>query len=189
MFLGIQNSRCWKTYKSAVTILPWKRNQLWMRWLERLKDGKAPGGDGIPAEVWKYGRANLSNRLHRWIIKVWEEGHTRYISSFCIQQDLCSDPTEQILKPHYPRGGARDTVRLSFKQKHSRHDRLPMTTPGKMHRVYCLCRLYEGIRHRLEDWTMAATEEIWMPLKVHNHVKKSAYRNDGERQEWRGGLR
>ena len=40
-----------------------------------LKDGKAPGGDGIPAEVWKYGGANLSNRLHRWIIKVWEEGH------------------------------------------------------------------------------------------------------------------
>ena len=40
-----------------------------------LKDGKAPGGDGIPTEVWKYGGANLSNRLHRWIIKVWGEGH------------------------------------------------------------------------------------------------------------------
>ena len=25
-----------------------------------LKDGKAPGGDGIPAEVWKHGRDNLS---------------------------------------------------------------------------------------------------------------------------------
>ena len=40
-----------------------------------LKDGKEPGGDGIPAEVWKYGGVNLSNRLHRLIIKVWEEGH------------------------------------------------------------------------------------------------------------------
>ena len=40
-----------------------------------IKDGKAPGGDGIPAEVWKYGGANLSNRLHQWIIKIWEEGH------------------------------------------------------------------------------------------------------------------
>ena len=45
---------------------------------------------------------------------------------------LCSDPTEQTLKPHYPRiSGARDTVWPSFKQKHSRHDLLPMTTPGK----------------------------------------------------------
>ena len=90
----------------------------------------------------------------------------RYISSFCSRQYLCSDPTEQTFK-HYPRGGARDTVRLSFKQNHSRHDLLPTTTPGKMHRagstsVYCV-RLHEGIRHRWEDWTMAATEEIWMP--------------------------
>ena len=56
------------------------RNQLWMRYemvraIKGLKDGKAPGVDGIPAEVWKYVGANLSNRLHRWIIKVWEEGH------------------------------------------------------------------------------------------------------------------
>ena len=43
--------------------------------IKGLKDGKAPGGHGIPAEVWKYGGANLSNRLHRWIIQVWEEGH------------------------------------------------------------------------------------------------------------------
>ena len=27
-----------------------------------------------------------------------------------------------------------------------------------------------------------------MTRKVHNHGRKSAYRNDGERQEWRGGL-
>ena len=67
-------------------------------------------------------------------------------------------------------------------------------TSGKVHRagstsVYCLCRLNEGIWHRWEDWTMVATEEIWMPWKVHNHDRNSAYRNDGERQEWRGGLR
>ena len=67
-----------------------------------------------------------------------------------IMQDLCSDPTEQTLKPHYPSGGARDVVLLSYKPKHSRHDLMPTTTPGKMHRagstsVYCLCRLHEGI--------------------------------------------
>ena len=46
-----------------------------VRAINRLKYGKAPGGDGIPAEVWKYMGAYLSNRLHRWIIKIWEEGH------------------------------------------------------------------------------------------------------------------
>ena len=108
-----------------------------------------------------------------------------YISSFCSRQDLCSDHTEHTVKPHYPRGGARDAVRLSIKPKHSRHDILPTTTPGKVHRagstpVYGLSRLPEGIQHRWEDWTMASAEEIWMPRKVHNHDRKFAYRNDGE---------
>ena len=34
-----------------------------------LKDDKAPGGDGIPAEVWKHGGNNLINRLHQLITK------------------------------------------------------------------------------------------------------------------------
>ena len=41
-----------------------------IRAIKGQNDGKAPGGDGIPAEVWKYGGANLSNRLNRWIIKI-----------------------------------------------------------------------------------------------------------------------
>ena len=36
---------------------------------------------------------------------------------------------------------------------------------------------------------MAAAEEIWMPQKVHNHDRKYACYNDGQRKEWRGGLR
>ena len=47
--------------------------------IKGLKDGKALGEDGILAEVWKYGGANLSNRLHRWIIKIWEEGHVTQV--------------------------------------------------------------------------------------------------------------
>ena len=37
-----------------------------------LKDGKAPVGDGIPAEVWKYGGDNLFSRLHQPITNAWE---------------------------------------------------------------------------------------------------------------------
>ena len=112
-----------------------------VRAIKGIKDGKTPGGDGIPAEVWKYGGTNLSNRLHRWLIKIWEEGHvpqawkdasiviiyknetgqnviTEVYLFFCSRQDLCSDPTEQTLNPYYSRGGARDVVRLSFIPKH-----------------------------------------------------------------------
>ena len=39
-----------------------------------LKDGKAPEGDGIPAEVWKHGGAKLVNRLYQLISNAWEEG-------------------------------------------------------------------------------------------------------------------
>ena len=39
-----------------------------------LKDGKAPGGDGIPAEVWKHGGDNLFSRLHQLITNAWEMG-------------------------------------------------------------------------------------------------------------------
>ena len=130
-----------------------------VRTIKGLKDGKIPGADGIPVEVWKYGGANLSNRLHRWITKTWEECHvpqawkdanivtsykketkqnvviTGYISSFRSRQDLYSDPTEQTLKPHNPRSGSRDAVWLSFEPEDSGHDLLPATTLGKVHRA------------------------------------------------------
>ena len=39
-----------------------------------LKDGKAPGEDGIPAEVWKHGGDNLFSRLHLLITNAWDVG-------------------------------------------------------------------------------------------------------------------
>ena len=39
-----------------------------------LKAGKAPGRDGIPAEVWKNGGDNLFSRLHHIITNAWEVG-------------------------------------------------------------------------------------------------------------------
>ena len=44
------------------------------RAIASLKDGKATGGDGIPAEVWKHGGDNLFSRLHQLITNAWEMG-------------------------------------------------------------------------------------------------------------------
>ena len=37
-----------------------------------LKGGKAPGGYGIPAKVWKHGGDNLFSRLHQLSTNVWK---------------------------------------------------------------------------------------------------------------------
>ena len=42
--------------------------------IARLKDGKAPGEDGIAAEVWKHGGDNLFSRLHQLITNACEVG-------------------------------------------------------------------------------------------------------------------
>ena len=44
------------------------------RAIASLKDGKAPGEDGIPAKVWKHGGDNLFSRLHQLITNAWEMG-------------------------------------------------------------------------------------------------------------------
>ena len=41
-----------------------------------LKDGKAPGEDGIPAEVWKH---NLFSRLHQLFPNAWKVGSVPYV--------------------------------------------------------------------------------------------------------------
>ena len=38
------------------------------------KDGKSPGGDGIPADIWTHGGDNLFSRLHYLILNAWEVG-------------------------------------------------------------------------------------------------------------------
>ena len=62
-----------------------------------------------------------------------------------------SDPTEQTLKPHHPRGGARDEVRLSFESEHSRDDFSVWYNSKKSAWNLCILSLssllHEGIRH------------------------------------------
>ena len=45
-----------------------------VRAIAGLKYGKVPGGDGIPAKVWKHGGDNLFSRLHQLITNAWEVG-------------------------------------------------------------------------------------------------------------------
>ena len=45
------------------------------RAIKGLHYGKSTSWDTISAEVWKHGKINLSNKLHRWITIIWEEGH------------------------------------------------------------------------------------------------------------------
>ena len=40
--------------------------------VSNLKKLKAPGTDGIPAEVWKHGDPTIIKRLHKLIFKIWE---------------------------------------------------------------------------------------------------------------------
>lgn len=41
--------------------------------LERLKDGKAVGGDGVPGKVWKYGGKRLEKCLWKMCNRIWRE--------------------------------------------------------------------------------------------------------------------
>ena len=43
------------------------------------KDGKAPGEDGIPAEIWKHGRDTLFSRLDQLITNAWEVGSVPHV--------------------------------------------------------------------------------------------------------------
>ncbi|KAM9328275.1 uncharacterized protein KZ484_019609 [Pholidichthys leucotaenia] len=40
--------------------------------IKTTQDGKAPGRDGIPAEVWKFGGVQLTNCLYKLIQEIWD---------------------------------------------------------------------------------------------------------------------
>ena len=60
----------WIPRQSSMRFQPWIR----ARAFAGLKDGKAPGGGGIPADVWKHGGDNLFSRLHQLITNAWDVG-------------------------------------------------------------------------------------------------------------------
>ena len=69
------------------------------------------------------------------------------MSSFRSRKDLYSDPTEQTLQPHHPRGVVTDAVWISFEPVYSGHDFLLATTPGIVHRIRSILSLSTSWRH------------------------------------------
>jgi len=50
----------------------YKENQV----IEKLKLHKAAGSDNIPAQLIKQGRTDLKTRIHKLIMKIWDEETT-----------------------------------------------------------------------------------------------------------------
>ena len=104
-----------------------------------LKDGKALGGDGIPAEVCKYGESfcltdctdgsskygrkamyHKPGKMPTWSPSTKKEAEQNVVITevyifFPQPARSLLDSVEQTLKSHHPRGGAKDAVRLLFK--------------------------------------------------------------------------
>ena len=88
--------------------------------LAGLKDGKAPGGDGITAEVWKQGGDNLFSRLHQLIIYActtsMEECQHCNLSTRMVMEQTVGTIEEslffpqQTIYPYNTRGSSGDTL-------------------------------------------------------------------------------
>ena len=64
--------------------------------LTRLKNNKATGEDGIPAEVFKYGGDVIRNLLHQIVCQIWKEGQVpqQWIDAVIIKLFKKKDPME-----------------------------------------------------------------------------------------------
>ena len=184
--------------------------------IKGLKDEKAPGGDGIQAEVWKYRGCNLSNRMNRWIIKIWEEGHIpqawkdAIIVTIYKKEDRTECGNYRGIYLLSAAGKIFARILLNRLSSYITPEVVPEThcdfpsNRSTVHMIFCVQQfqakcieqdrpLYIVFVDFMKAFdtvgrSVAAAEEIWMPRKVLNHNRKPAYRNDGERQQWRGGL-
>lgn len=59
--------------QDEVQMLPPPSIEETLKAIRRLKPNKAPGADGIPAELIKQGGAALHHAIHEIVVHVWEQ--------------------------------------------------------------------------------------------------------------------
>ena len=175
-----------------------------------LKDGKAPGGDGIPAEVWKHGGDNLFIRLQQLITNALEVGSVPQAWK------------DASLVTIYKKGDRRDCgtyrgisllsiagkifarILLNRLSTHITPEVVPEIQCGfrgnrsTVDMIFCLRQLQEKCTELdrplymvFVDFSKALdtvgrtglwlyTEEVWVPREVHNNDRGTTYWNDGE---------
>ena len=64
--------------------------------IRTTQDGKDPGRDGIPAEVWKFGGVQLTNCLHKLVQERWDA------------QKIPQDWKDASIVPSFKKGDRKD---------------------------------------------------------------------------------
>ena len=82
--------------------------------LQQMSSGKAPGVDGIPAEVLKHGGSSLLSQLTDLISKIWEE---EAVPQDFKDQSLCMLQAQG--RPHVLRQSLQDLSSLQCRQSAS----------------------------------------------------------------------
>ena len=168
-----------------------------------LKDGKAPGGDGIPAEVWKHGGDNLFSRLHQLITNAWEVGSVpqAWKNASIVTIYIAGDRTDC--------GNYRGislfsiackifaTILLNRLSTHITPEVDPETQCGfrgnrsTVGMIFCLRQLQEKCIEQDRPLYMVFVDfskafdtigrtGLWLPREVHNNDRSTTYRNDGK---------
>ncbi|KAK2176302.1 hypothetical protein NP493_672g01002 [Ridgeia piscesae] len=160
---------------------------------------KAPGGDGIPAEVWKHGGDNLFSRLHQLITNAWEVGSVPQawkganIVTIYKKGDRTDSGNNRGISLLSIAGNIFTRILLNRLSTHITPDVVPETQCGfrgnrsTMDMIFCLRHLQEKCIEQYRPLYMVFVDfskafdtvgrtGLWQLLRKYG----STYRNDGE---------